>query len=140
MLRALWRDDVASHTGTHVRFDRVRCYPKPIRRTIPVVLGGNSDGALERVARCGDGWYGFNLSPATLPERLAFLRSACQERGRSAAELDTAVALTGATTADLPDLEALGVSELVLVEAPPPDAGDALDWVETLAHRWRVAP
>lgn len=140
VLRALWREDVASHSGTHVRFDRVRCYPKPIRRTIPVVLGGNSDGALERVARCGDGWYGFNLSPATLPERIDFLRSACRELGRSAAELDTAVALTGATTADLPDLEALGVTELVLVEAPPPDARDASDWVETLAHRWRVTP
>jgi hypothetical protein len=27
-----------------------------------------------------------------------------------------------------------------LVEAPPPDARDASDWVETLADRWRVTP
>jgi probable F420-dependent oxidoreductase len=138
VLRALWRDDVASHTGSHVQFDRVRCYPKPIRRSIPVVLGGNSDGALERAARCGDGWYGFNVSLGTLPERLGFLRSACQERGRAASELDTAVALVGASATDLPDLEALGVTELVLVEAPPADARDAWAWVEGLAHTWRV--
>jgi probable F420-dependent oxidoreductase len=138
VLRALWRDDVASHTGSHVQFDRVRSYPKPIRRVIPVVLGGNSDGALERVARCADGWYGFNLSLETLPERLGFLRSACLERGRPASGLDIAVALIGASATDLPELEALGVSEIVLVEAPPPDARDAADWVEGLARTWRV--
>ena len=139
VLRALWRDDVASHTGTHVQFDRVRCYPKPVRRTIPVVLGGNSDSALERVARCGDGWYGFNLTLETLPERLGFLRSACRERGRTLSELDTVVALVGATVVDLSDLEALGLNELVLVEAPPADARDAAAWVEGLARTWRVA-
>jgi probable F420-dependent oxidoreductase len=138
VLRALWRDDVASHTGSHVQFDRVRSYPKPIRHMIPVVLGGNSDGALERVARCGDGWYGFNLSLEKLPERLDFLRSACQERGRPASGLDVAVALTGASATDLPELEALGVTELVLVEAPPPEARQAAAWVEGLARTWRV--
>jgi alkanesulfonate monooxygenase SsuD/methylene tetrahydromethanopterin reductase-like flavin-dependent oxidoreductase (luciferase family) len=39
--------------GSHefVRFDEVRTYPKPVRdRRIPVVLGGNSDTALEGAA------------------------------------------------------------------------------------------
>ncbi len=50
-IRTLWRDDVASFDGEFVNFDAVRVNPKPVRdRRIPIVLGGNSDAALRRVA------------------------------------------------------------------------------------------
>ena len=49
----------------------MRVNPKPVHdRRIPIVLGGNSDAALRRVAAWRDGWYGFNLEsvdPAHLP-------------------------------------------------------------------------
>ena len=62
----LWRDDVASFDGEFVHFDAVRVNPKPVHdRRIPIVLGGNSDAALRRVATWGDGWYGFNLTAST---------------------------------------------------------------------------
>jgi hypothetical protein len=39
----------------------------PVRgRRVPVVVGGNSDGALARVAAFGDGWYGFSLPAAAV--------------------------------------------------------------------------
>jgi alkanesulfonate monooxygenase SsuD/methylene tetrahydromethanopterin reductase-like flavin-dependent oxidoreductase (luciferase family) len=104
------------------------------------VLGGNSDGALRRVARYGDGWYGSNLSSAELPERLEALRSACKDSRRSDAALHKAVALTDAEPTDLADIEALGVSELVLVEAPPHGPEDAASWVGDLARKWGVRP
>ena len=137
-MRMLWRDDPSSYEGEYVRFEQVRCYPKPTRRSIPFVLGGNSARALERVARYGDGWYGFNLSLDDLPERLDVLRSACQRHGRSAASVRTAAFVSDATPSDLPDLAALGVSELVLVDSPPASADDAAGWVEELARRWGV--
>ena len=94
-MRTLWRDDVASFDGEFVRFDSVRVNPKPgADRRIPVVLGGNSDAALRRVAAWGDGWYGFNLDECrVVAERVAFLRELCDERGRDPAELRLAVAL-----------------------------------------------
>src|SRR3954454_2455115 len=50
-MRTLWRDDVASFDGEFTRFDRIRVNPKPVReRRIPIVVGGNSDAALRRVA------------------------------------------------------------------------------------------
>ena len=65
-IRTLWRDDVASFDGEFVHFDAVRVNPKPVRdRRIPIVVGGNSDAALRRVATWGDGWYGFNLPMST---------------------------------------------------------------------------
>jgi hypothetical protein len=38
--------------------------------------------------------------------------------------------------ADLEPLAALGVTELVIVDAPPADAADAVDWVDSLATEW----
>jgi len=139
-MRVLWRDDVASYSGTHVHFDRVRCYPKPPRRAVPVVFGGNGDLALRRVAEHGDGWYGFNVPLDELPGRLEVLHAACQAAGRAQASVDTAVALVGVQPSDLPQLEALGVMEVVLVEAPPADPDEATEWVTELARRWNVTP
>ena len=69
-MRSLWAEDVASFSGEFARFGAVRVNPKPVRgRRIPVVVGGNSDAALRRVAMFGDGWYGFNLTAVSAAER-----------------------------------------------------------------------
>ncbi len=137
-MRTLWRDDPSSFNGEYVRFQRVRCFPKPVRRSLPVVLGGNGKRALERVARHGDGWYGFNLTLDEVPGRLEVLRAAAERHGRSTESLRTAVSLVDATASDLPRLATLGVDEVVLVESPPPAPREAAAWVEELARRWGV--
>jgi probable F420-dependent oxidoreductase len=137
-MRTLWRDDVASYAGAHVRFDRVRCYPKPVRRGVPVICGGNGDRALRRVAGHGDGWYGFNVSLAELADRLDVLRSAWAEAGREDMPVHTAVFLSDAEPADLPEVAALGVDELVIVAAPPAHPGEAAAWVSELGRRWHA--
>jgi alkanesulfonate monooxygenase SsuD/methylene tetrahydromethanopterin reductase-like flavin-dependent oxidoreductase (luciferase family) len=64
------------------------------RRAIPIVVGGNSDTALRRVARWGDGWYGFNVDGlAEVAERVRYLQTCCDEAGRDMADLHLAVAL-----------------------------------------------
>jgi probable F420-dependent oxidoreductase len=139
-MRVLWRDEVASYAGTHVHFDRVRCYPKPLRHGVPVVFGGNSDRALRRAAEHGDGWYGFNVALDELPGRLGILRTACSAAGRAPESLDTIVALVGAEPSDLAHVEALGVTETVVVEAPPARADESAEWVTELARKWNVVP
>lgn len=112
-MRTLWRDDVASFDGDVVRFDSIRVNPKPARGRIPIVVGGNSDAALRRVATWGDGWYGFNLDgPAAVRDRVATLEQLCAELGRDRSQLRLSVALCDPT-----------VDELVLV-VPLADASD----------------
>jgi hypothetical protein len=138
-MRTLWAEDVASFRGEFVSFDAVRVNPKPVRdRRIPVVMGGNSDSALDRVAAYGDGWYGFNVPADAVAGRIGVLAEACRRHGRSPAELTVAVALAGGGPELLPDLAAIGVTELVLVEAPPPDPASAAGWVAGLAARWAL--
>jgi probable F420-dependent oxidoreductase len=136
-MRTVWRDDAASFAGEFVSFTEIRVNPRPVRdRRIPIVVGGNSDAALRRAARLGDGWYGFNLEGTEhVRERIRRLRHACAQTGRSPAELDIAVALTGDATRDDEQLAALGVDELVLVDSPPVDVADVGPWLARLAQR-----
>ncbi|BBY21875.1 hypothetical protein MSTO_20800 [Mycobacterium stomatepiae] len=137
-MRPLWRDDVASFDGKFVGFDSIRVNPKPVHdHRIPIMLGGNSDSALQRVASWGDGWYGFNLDDvAAVRDRIGKLDRWCAEARRDRAQLRLAVALRNPREKDLDALAELGVDELVLVE-PPPERSDAVaGWVGALADRW----
>lgn len=138
-MRTLWHDGVASFEGEFAHFQEVRCYPKPYRdRRIPVVLGGNSDAALDRTVSYGDGWYGFNLSIGEIPERIDALLSRCRLMGRDPASLEIAVSLRDGSPEVIATLTELGVDELVVVESPPMSPEDVAGWVAALAERWGV--
>jgi probable F420-dependent oxidoreductase len=140
-MRTLWANEVASFSGEFTRFDSVRVNPKPVHGSrIPIVLGGNSDPSLARVATFGDGWYGFNLPVAGVAERVEALTEQCQLRNRDPRDLTVAVAVSDGTPADVRDLAEIGVTELVLVAAPPPDPPAATAWVRDLAAQWNVTP
>jgi probable F420-dependent oxidoreductase len=140
-MRRLWSDDVASFHGEFTSFEGVRVNPKPVRgRRIPVIAGGNSDPALRRAAAFADGWYGFNLTMAAAVERIAALAGHCRSRGRSPAELTTAVALADGEPGMMPELARAGLTELVLVGAPPADPAAVPSWVTGLAARWPPGP
>jgi probable F420-dependent oxidoreductase len=138
-MRALWADDVSSYRGDYVRFERVRSYPKPRRRRVPFVVGGNSDPALARAAAWADGWYGFNVPVADVPGRLADLHAHCRREGRDPSAVDVSVALADGSPDDVPALDRVGVGEVVLVESPPADAGAVDRWIDGLADRWKVS-
>ncbi|WP_035804551.1 LLM class F420-dependent oxidoreductase [Kitasatospora mediocidica] len=138
-MRTLWSHDVASFDGEFVRFEAIRVNPKPVRGgRLPIVLGGNSDAALGRAAALGDGWYGFNLPAAAVAEHVRALAGHCASQGRDPGELTVAVALTDGTPELLPALAEAGVTELVVVGAPPPTPDAAAHWVAGLADRWIV--
>lgn len=136
-MRTLWRDDVASFSGEFVSFDRVRINPKPHGRSIPIVLGGNSDTALRRVAEWGDGWYGFNLADVEeAAYRASKLRSLCREVGRDPTDVRLAVSLQDPVPSDATRLADAGIDELVLVAGPPADPIAAEAWISDLANKW----
>jgi probable F420-dependent oxidoreductase len=57
LLRRLWTEESVTYKG---RFDTLHAAglaPMPVQRPIPIIVGGDSDAALERAARLGDGWF-----------------------------------------------------------------------------------
>jgi probable F420-dependent oxidoreductase len=137
-MRTLWREELASFEDEFVRFREVRMEPKPSNgATIPVVLGGNSDSALRRVAAWADGWYGFYLDTVTdVADRLDTLRASAQDAGRDERTMRCSIALREPKPDDVKALSDLGVDEFVVVDSPPADPAQVTDWVQALATGW----
>jgi len=61
VMRALWTQQVSEYSGEFYDLAPCRQYPKPAQLPHPPLwIGGYSAGACRRVARYGDGWYGFD--------------------------------------------------------------------------------
>jgi probable F420-dependent oxidoreductase len=56
-MRALWAKDGASFSGEFVNFHGVSSNPKPVRGSVPIVIGGHSAAAAKRAGRLGDGFF-----------------------------------------------------------------------------------
>ncbi len=88
VLRTLWCDDTSSYSGSTYELPPCEMFPKPIQQPHPPLhFGGETDAALRRVARIGQGWHTFNRSPSELAEGLATLDVLLEEAGRSRDEL-----------------------------------------------------
>jgi probable F420-dependent oxidoreductase len=73
--KRLWTEDVIEHHGEFFDFAPVMFEPKPVQKPHPPVLvGGESDRALERAARLGDGWIGMHHTPESVALQVKKLR------------------------------------------------------------------
>jgi probable F420-dependent oxidoreductase len=92
VMRALWCDEVSEHKGELYDLRACRMYPKPVQSPHPPIhVGGESDAALRRVARLGQGWFSFNRLPDGLPEALERLDGALEAEGRSRSDIELTV-------------------------------------------------
>jgi probable F420-dependent oxidoreductase len=111
LLRALWRGEMVEHHGRFYDFLRLQLRPAP-ERPVPVWIGGETEAALRRAARLGDGW----ISGRTLADAQALvprLRALLREAGRAEAPFEVTVSATAPPTPDdLARLAELGVDNL----------------------------
>ena len=92
VLRTLWTEDPASFSGRFTRFEGIALATTP--RTEggpPIWVGGNTDVALRRALRLGDGWHGFEVFPEDMPGVRERLARAGEELGRDPADLTLSV-------------------------------------------------
>ncbi len=128
-IRSLWEDDRPAFHGRHVDFEQVNAYPRPVRRPVPVVLGGNSRVAHRRAAALADGWYGWMLGLRATAEQVASVREHAAAAGRS-----LHVSVTPARRLDPGTVQAyadLGVDRLIVTAEP----GLPMDGLERFVER-----
>jgi probable F420-dependent oxidoreductase len=81
-LRALWRDVECSFEGDFARFDRAKCFPKPVQGSIPIHVGGHTMAAARRAGRLGDGFIPGRTSEEALVALLDTMRASAKDAGR----------------------------------------------------------
>jgi probable F420-dependent oxidoreductase len=132
--RRLWSDETIEQHGTHFDFDPVAFEPKPVQRGgPPVLVGGDSDAALRRAARLGDGWLGMAHDPDAAAAAVKRLRDLLDANGRS---LDGFQVCVGGAVRDRGDLDRYGDAGVTRVLTSPWERSrDAVAGMERLAAR-----
>jgi probable F420-dependent oxidoreductase len=88
VLRALWETDPSSYAGEFYNVPSCHLHPKPVQSKLPIHIGGETEAALRRVAKLGQGWFTFNRLPEEMTEPLALLDKLLAEQGRSRDEIE----------------------------------------------------
>jgi len=91
VLHALWTDETSAYEGEFYSLEPCQMFPKPLQDPLPIHIGGESDAALARVARAGNGWHTFNRSPDGLAEPLATLDGLLAVHGRTRSDITITV-------------------------------------------------
>ncbi|MDB2415787.1 LLM class F420-dependent oxidoreductase [Pseudomonadales bacterium] len=91
-MKALWSEGISEFKGQTLNLELCHFNPKPVQRPHPpIIFGGESDAAMRRVARLGDGWYGYDLTPEDLARRLNSLDAGLASTGRDRSQIQVIV-------------------------------------------------
>jgi len=124
LCKRLWTEEVIEHHGEFFDFAPVMFEPKPVQKPHPpILIGGESERALERAARLGDGWIGMHHTPETAALQVKKLR---ELRGSAPALQTTCSGLVN-HLADIEAWEAAGIDRLIVTPwKRSPEAIDAM--------------
>ncbi len=138
--RRLWTEETVTHHGEFFSFDAVAFEPKPIQRGgPPILVGGESNAALRRAARLGDGWIGMSHTFESGAAQIELLRTFLAEHDRHMAKTNFEIVLAGPveSRADVKRWEDLGVTRIIV--APWKRSSEAIDELRRFADRVGLA-
>ena len=118
VMRRLWCDEVSEYKDEFYELPACRQFPKPVQKPhVPIHFGGESDAALQRTADIGQGWYGFNLEPDGVAERLTRLDRMLAANGRKRSDLVISVSpyLREMSPAKLEAYRRAGADQVILI-------------------------
>jgi probable F420-dependent oxidoreductase len=86
LLRRLWNEPLVDFKGSWHTIPDAGLNPLPVQQPIPIWFGGQSEPALRRMARLGDGWMTNYRSATAAKSDLTLLDRFLEEAGRSRPE------------------------------------------------------
>jgi probable F420-dependent oxidoreductase len=115
VMRRVWTEDVASFDGEFVSFTDVASSPRPVRRNVPIHIGGHSDAAARRAGRVGEGFF---PAAGNIPELIDIARQTAADAGRDPSGLEVTTVHPGLSSDDpgaaVEELEAWGADRALL--------------------------
>ncbi|KXU33818.1 hypothetical protein A0J57_04030 [Sphingobium sp. 22B] len=89
VMRTLWAQERAAHSGKFWQFSDVWTSPKPYRPGgVPIWIGGMSPAAGQRVARVGDGWHPTAITPEEFRAKTQEVKDLVEKAGRDPASIE----------------------------------------------------
>jgi alkanesulfonate monooxygenase SsuD/methylene tetrahydromethanopterin reductase-like flavin-dependent oxidoreductase (luciferase family) len=131
-MRELWRADRPCFDGKFFRFKGAYMRPKPVNRSVPVIIGGHSDFAAKRAGRLGDGFFPARGAPAEL---IKLVRDTAVKHGRDPAAIEITTSLPQ-NLDDLPKMAAAGVDRVLVPVVFTPEFGNVVRGPDDMQH-WR---
>ena len=88
VVQALWGDEPATFAGRYYQLQEATCYPKPVQRPLPVLVGGGGERrTLRIVARYAQEWNIVGLPIDGYLRKREVLERHCERVGRDPAEI-----------------------------------------------------
>jgi probable F420-dependent oxidoreductase len=116
-MRLLWSGPAVEYHGRFVDFDEVTCCPRPPAGAIPIIVGGDTERAVSRVARLGNGYFPGTTDPSTLAQLIGNVKSQAEELGRDPDAIEISAIFAPPpenAMAAVEDLAAIGVDRLMV--------------------------
>ena len=93
LIRRLLDGERVTHEGRFYRFTDALCEPQPIRRPLPILIGGSGkQKTLRTTARYANRWNGYG-TPERIAETSTVLRERCEEIGRPFGDIQRTVSM-----------------------------------------------
>jgi probable F420-dependent oxidoreductase len=82
IMRRCWSEDEVTHAGEFWQLEQITVLPRPIQQPLPVWIGGNSEAAMRRAGRLGDGWIPSFIPPEQFRVGVEKTQAFAAESGR----------------------------------------------------------
>jgi probable F420-dependent oxidoreductase len=82
IMRRCWTETEVTFAGEFWSLERVTVLPRPVQQPMPLWIGGNSEAALRRTARLGDGWIPSFIPPDRFAGGVATINTLAAAAGR----------------------------------------------------------
>lgn len=137
VMRKLWQHGAAEHAGEFFAFPLVRMEPNP--PPIPIIVGGDSDAALRRAVRRGDGYILPTRTFADVPKTLGRLHQELEAANRDQGTLEIFMPALGADAEAIKSVLDPMIDNITAMPWPHPGKGDTsmdekLEHLERYAH------
>ncbi len=87
-MRTLWSGPHVEFHGDFVDFEPVTCSPRPVRSSIPILVGGDTDVAISRAVRLADGYFPGEGDADRLARLIERVGRAAEDAGRDPASIE----------------------------------------------------
>ena len=87
-MRAVWAESHAEFHGEFVDFEPVTCSPKPVNGNIPILVGGDTNVAINRAVKLAEGYFPGEGDIDRLRALIGRVRAACEAADRDPDSLE----------------------------------------------------